>query len=693
MGVTRRDLARGALAGGTALAIGVPALASATATARKPAFGAFGLDLTAMDPAVAPGDDFHRYASGGWMKTAVIRDDRANVGVYHPTGETIEARTRDIMTTAAASGGPDGRRIVDYYAALADEAGLERAGTAPLKAELARVAAIQSRADLAYALARLSWGQMPNPNGTNPPPASPINAGVAPDPKQPTRYAPNLNQGGIGLPERDYYFKDTPANLAVRQAYKGHLEKLFALAGFDQPQGRAARVYALEERIARGHRPAAANREAEKRYNPFTRADLAARAPGLDWGAYLAAAGFEHEDHVIVAQPEAIAAAAAAAGEAPLADWRDYLAARAIRNFAPVGPKAFRDEDFDYNARALRGVPQAPAMWRSAIAYTDQALGQAVGVIYLERYFPASARAQVTAMTGNLKVAMGERIKGLSWMSPATKTRALAKLQRLKVEVGGPTPSRDYSSLTVRPGEAFANLLAAEDFNRRRALGKLGKPVDRSEWSMNPQTINAQSNATLGKVMFPAGYLEPPHFDRYADAAVNYGSIGYVIGHEISHQFDDQGSKYDETGALNDWWSPDDLKRFQAATDALAAQYDAYEPLPGLHINGRLTLGENIGDLAGLAIAHDAYVKSLGGKPAPVLGGLTGDQRFFLAMAQTWRSMSRENALRQQVLTNPHSPDEWRVAEVRNVDAWYAAFDVKPGQKLYLPPDRRVRVW
>jgi putative endopeptidase len=514
MRLTRRALAQGALAGGATFAVDRAAFAAAATG--KPKFGAFGLDLTAMDRAVAPGDDFQRYASGAWMKTAVIPPDRASWGIYSPMGEVIEARTRDIMQTAGASGSPDGRRIADYYAAVADETGMDRAGTEPLKTELARVAAIRTPGDLAHALARLSWAQMPNPNGSPPVPPSPINAGVSPDPKQPTRYAASLGQGGIGLPERDYFFKDTPANLAMRQAYKAHLAKLFVLAGFDEPEARAARVYALEERIARGHRTAAANREAEKRYNPFTRADFAAKAPGLDWAAYFAGAGFEGEPVVIVAQPEAIVAVAAAAGEVPLADWRDYLAFRAIHNFAPVGPKAFREAYFDYNGRALGGVPQMAPAWRSAVLYTDQALGQAVGVIYLQRHFPAPARAKVTEMTGNLKIAMGERIKGLAWMSPATKTRALAKLARLKVEVGGPEPSRDYSSMTVRPGEAFANLLAAEDYNRRRAVGKLGKPVDRSEWSMNPQTINAQSNPPLGKVMFPAGFLEPPHFDIHA---------------------------------------------------------------------------------------------------------------------------------------------------------------------------------
>ena len=691
-GLTRRNLTGSALAGGAAWVLGSTAFAAAP-SAGKPMFGAFGLDLTAMDTSVAPGDDFQRYASGAWMKTAVIPPDRSSVGVFTPMSELIETRTRTIMQTAASSGSPDGQRIADYYASLVDEAALERAGLAPLQPELAKVAAIRSKTELAHALARLSWAQMPNPNGTMPTPNSPITAGVGPDQKQPTRYAASLSQGGIGLPERDYYFKDTPSNLTIRAAYKAHLATLFTLAGFDQGAARAGRVYALEERIAKGHRTAAASREAEKRYNPYSKADFAAKAPGLDWDAYFAGAGFEGQPTIIVGQPEAIAAAAAAASEVPMADWRDYLAAKAIRNFAPVGPRAFREADFEYNDKALRGIPQMAPAARAAVTYTDQALGQAVGVIYLQRHFPASARAQVTQMTVNLKAAMGERIKGLSWMTPSTKTRALAKLAHLKVEVGGPEPSRDYSSLMVKRGEAFGNLMAAEDFNRRRAVGKLGKPVDRSEWSMNPQTVNAQSNPTLGKVMFPAGFLQPPHFDPHADAAVNYGAIGYVIGHEISHQFDDQGSKYDETGALNDWWSPEDLKQFQAAVGALAAQYDSYEPLPGLHINGRLTLGENIGDLAGLAVARDAYLKSLDGRPAPVLDGLTGDQRFFLALAQMERSVQRESALRQQVLTNPHSPSEWRTAEVRNIDAWYAAFDVKPGQKMYLPPDQRVRVW
>ncbi|WP_296599119.1 M13 family metallopeptidase [Phenylobacterium sp.] len=690
MTFTRRALGAALLA---TPAMGAAPAALAAAMKGKTEYGDFGIDLAAVDPAVAPGDDFFRHVSGAWLKTATIPPDRSSWGAGARINENTQARTRAIMESAGALGTANGRKIADYYAAWIDEPGLERRGTEPLKPELARIAAIATPADLARELALLSWAQLPNPNGSQPLPPSPLASGVAVDIKQPDRYVSGFTQGGIGLPDRDYYLVDAPANVKARQAYKAHLTRMFALVGFDDAEGRAGRVYALEERIARGHRTRVANREAEKRYNPFTRADFAARAPGVDWDAYLKAAGLDGQSVWIVNQPEATAAAAAAAADVPLADWRDYLAFRAIRNFAPIGPKAFREEDFDYNGRVLSGTPEMPAAWKTAVIQTDRALGQAVGEIYLQRHFPPASRAQITDMTRNLKLAMAKRIRALDWMTPQTKARALAKLQNLRVEVGGQQPLRDYSRLEVVASDGFGNLLRAQAFDRARQLGKLGRPVDRSEWSMNPQTINAQSNSVLIKVMFPAGYLQPPNFDPNADPAVNYGAIGRVIGHEISHQFDDQGSKFDEKGALNNWWTPQDLAKFQAAAAGLAAQYDAYEPLPGLHINGRLTLGENIGDLAGLAMAYDAYHASLGGRPAPVLGGLTGDQRFFMSFAQTHRSLQRENALRQQLLTDPHSPNEWRSAEVRNVDAWYAAFDVKPGQKMYLPPDRRVRVW
>ena len=690
MAFTRRAFGAGLMA---APLLAQAPTALAKATTGKTEYGDFGLDLTAIDPAVAPGDDFFRHVNGSWLKTATIPADRSSWGAGARINENTQARTRAIMESAGALGTADGRKIADYYAGWTDEAALERLGTAPLKPELARIAAIAGPAELARALADLSWAALPNPNGASPLPQSPLACGVNVDIKQPDRYISGMTQGGIGLPDRDYYLVDTPANLTAREAYKVHLARMFTLAGFDDAEGRARRVYALEERIARGHRTRVANRQAEARYNPFTRADFAAKAPGVDWDAYLKAAGLDGQPILIVNQPEATAAAAAAVRDVPLADWRDYLAFRAIRNFAPIGPKAFRQEDFDYNGRVLSGTPEMPAAWKTAVVHTDRALGQAVGQIYLQRHFPAASRAQIADMTVNLKASMAQRIRGLDWMTPATKARALAKLKNLRVEIGGQQPARDYSALQVVAGDGFGNLKRAQAFERARVLGKLGRPVDRGEWSMNPQTINAQSNSVLIKVMFPAGYLQPPNFDPNADPAVNYGAIGRVIGHEISHQFDDQGSKFDARGALSNWWTPEDLAKFQAAGAGLAAQYDAYEPLPGAHISGRLTLGENIGDLAGLTMAYDAYHASLRGRPAPILAGLTGDQRFFLSFAQTHRSLQRENALRQQLLTDPHSPNEWRTAEVRNVDAWYEAFAVTPGQKMYLPPERRVRVW
>jgi putative endopeptidase len=690
MTITRRAFAAAAFATPTLSLVGASRMRAATA---KPEYGDHGIDLTARDLAVAPGDDFFRHTNGAWLKTATIPPDRSNWGAGARINENTQARTRAIMESAAASGNANGRKIADYYGAWTDEARLEALGTAPLKPELAKAAAVQSPADLARALARASWNDLANPNGAGRMGPMPMDVGVSVDIMKPTTYVPALSQAGLGMPDRDYYLVDNTANQRVQAAYKGHLAKLFALAGFDDAEGRAGRVYALEARLAAGHRTREANRQTEKRYNPFARADFATKAPGLEWDAYLDAAGFAGQGRFIVAQPEAIAAVAAAARDVPLADWRDYLALKAIRNFAPCGPKTFREEDFDFNGRTLSGTPQMPVAWKTAVTQTDRALGQAVGQIYLARHFPPASQAMVTEMTRNLKASMAQRIRKLPWMTPQTKTRALAKLANLRVEVGGQNPPRDYSTLEVKPGEAFVNLLSAQDHARRRILGRLGKPVDRREWSMNPQTINAQSNSVLVKVMFPAGYLQPPNFDPAADPAVNYGAIGRVIGHEISHQFDDQGSKFDDKGALDNWWTAEDLEKFRAAGAGLAAQYDAYEPLPGLHINGRLTLGENIGDLAGLSMALDAYHASLDGKPAPVLDGLTGDQRFFLSFAQTHRSLQRENALRQQLLTDPHSPNEWRTAEVRNVDAWYEAFGVKPGQKMYLPPEGRVRVW
>jgi putative endopeptidase len=687
MTMTRRQATFGAVAGAAA--------AGAASEARAALAAKLGLDLASMDRSVKPGDDFFRYVNGKWLAETKIPPDRGRWTEFNRLDDLNAERNRAILEAAAsAPSTPELRKVGDLYASLMDEAGTEARGIRPLQPELARIAAIATPADLAGAIAQLSWDWLhPLPGGASPMPPSPIAASVSIDYKNPRRYLPDLEQGGLGLPDRDYYFDQGAAFARAREAYRAHLVAMFRLAGLTEPEARAARTYALEQRIARSHWTRAAMRQVDRHYNLFTRAQLKAKAPGLDWDVFLDAAGFNGRDLFMVEEPDATAGVAEAARGVPLQDWRDYLAYRVIRAFAPVGPKAFVAENFAFEDKALNGTPELAPAWKRAGVLVDRAMGHAVGRVYLAKYFPPAAQAQARAMTGAIIAAMGRRISNLAWMTPKTKARALAKLKNVRVEVGGQEPLRTYERLTVARDDPFGNLLRAAHVEYRRDLDKLGRPVDRGEWSMVPQTVNAQSSPLMTKIMFPAGIMQGLFFDAETDPAVNYGAIGVVIGHELSHQFDDQGAKYDETGALNNWWTPEDLRRFQAATDALAKQYDAYEPLPGLHINGRLTLGENIADLAGLLVARDAYLASLGGRPAPVIDGFTGDQRFYQSFAQVYRSLSREGYMRQAVATDPHSPGEWRAAEVRNCDPWYAAFDVRPGQKMYLPPDRRVRIW
>jgi putative endopeptidase len=657
--------------------------------------GALGLDLAAMDESVVPGDDFYRYVSGTWLKTTQIPSDRSRWVEFNRLDDLNAQRNKAILEVAAsAPTTAEETKLGDFYASLMDEAGIAARGLAPLAPELARIAAIATRADLARAIAQLSRDWLPPlPGGGSPMPPAPIAAGVSVDLKHPTRYLPALEQGGIGLPDRDYFFIDNPGFVKARSAYRAHLAAMFRLAGLDEPEARALRAYSLDERIAKSHWTRQQQRDVDKRYNLFSRAELAARAPGLDWDAFLAAAGFAGQDTFLVGEPDAIAGAAAAADAVPLADWRDFLAYRVIRGFAPAAPMAIVQENFAFEDQTLAGTPQLPARWKRAGQIIDRGMGHAVGRIYLANYFPPQARAQAEIMTANIKLAMAGRIKRLEWMTPPTKARALEKLKAVRIEVGGQQPLRTYEALTISRPDAYGNLLRAAHVNHQRGLDKLGRPVDRGEWQMVPQTVNAQSNPVLQKIMFPAGIMQGLFFNPVADPAVNYGTIGVVMGHELSHQFDDQGSKFDEHGALNNWWAPEDLKQFTAATEALARQYDGYEPLSGMHINGHLTLGENTADLAGLALARDAYHASLSGTQAPVIGGFTADQRFYMAYNQVYRSLSREDFMRQALATDPHSPGEWRGAEVRNVDPWYEAFAVKPGQKMYLAPEQRVRIW
>jgi putative endopeptidase len=658
--------------------------------------GKLGLDLKAMDLSVTAGDDFFRRVSGAWLKTTTIPSDRGRWVEFSRLDDLNAARGRAILEEAAkAPRTAEQKKLGDFYVSLTDSAAIEAAGTGPLKPELARIDAVATPADLARAIAQLSRDWLrPLPGGGTPMPPTPFSAGIKVDDKDPTRYRPVLNQGGLGLPDRDYFLvMDNPGFAKARDAYRAHLAAMFTLAGLSAPEARAARVYALEQKIASVHWTREAQRDVDKAYNLWARTDFLAKAPGLDWTAYFEAAGFGRQDAILVRQPGAIAGAAALAGSESLEAWKDYLAYRAIRSFSAAGPKALVDENFAYEDKALQGTPELAQPWKRAAQTIDRAMGHAVGRIYLDLYFPASARAQAEVMTAQIKAAMGRRIQALPWMKPETKAKALEKLEAVRIEVGGQQPLRTYEKLAVSRSDPFGNVLRAARVDYERDLARLGGPVDRGEWQMLPQTVNAQSNPTLRKIMFPAGIMQGLFFNPEADPAVNYGAIGVVMGHELSHQFDDQGAKYDSKGALNNWWSPEDLVQFKSATEALARQYDQYEPLPGMHINGHLTLGENIADLAGLALARDAYHAGLNGRPAPVIGGFTADQRFYIAYSAVYRSLSRDDYMRQALATDPHSPGEWRGAEVRNVDPWYAAFDVKPGQKMYLAPDQRVKIW
>jgi putative endopeptidase len=658
--------------------------------------GASGIDLKSMDRSVSPGNDFFRYVNGTWLRDTPIPSDRGRWVEFTRLDDLNTQRNRAILEAAASSPrSPEEIKLGNFYTSLMDEKGIEARGLAPLKPELARIAAIANPTDLARALAQLSWDALPVlPGGGGAIPTAPIAPGVAVDIKNPTRYLPSLSQGGIGLPDRDYFLiENNPGFAKARAAYRLHLAAIFRLAGMDDEEGRAARVYALEERIARSHWTRVELRDPAKRYNLFARAELAGKFPGLEWDAFLQAVGFDGQATIQVTEPSAVAGVAAAARDVPLADWRDYLSYRVVRGFALAAPNTVVVENFAFEDKTLAGTPELPARWKRAGAIMDRAMGHAVGRIYLANYFPPAVRARADAMTRNIKLAMGKRIQGLPWMADVTKARALAKLQAVRIEIGGQQPLRTYEKLAVAKGDAYGNVLRAARVSYQRNLDKLGKPVDRSEWQMVPQTVNAQANPVMQKIMFPAGIMQGLFFNPDAEDAVNYGAIGVVMGHELSHHFDDQGAKFDEHGALNNWWTPEDLAHFTAATEALAKQYDGYEPLPGTHINGHLTLGENAADLAGLAVALDAYRTSLNGKPGPVMDGFTAEQRFFMGYAQIYRSLSREDYMRQALATDPHSPGEWRSAEVRNVDAWYAAFTVVPGQKMYLAPDQRVKIW
>ncbi|MEZ4364316.1 MAG: M13 family metallopeptidase [Kofleriaceae bacterium] len=654
--------------------------------------GAWGFDTAGMNPAVRPGVSFYEYANGMWLKNTPIPEDKSNYGMFTVLADVSEQRTREIIEAAANAAGAPGseeQQVGDYYKSFMDEQAIEAAGIGPISVELAEIEAVKNVDGLITHFAR----------GARRFAVTPFLTYVTQDDRNPEVHIGHLAQGGLGLPDRDMYDVKAAQFAAQREGYKKYLGSMLGLIGAKNAERRAAAVYALEEKMAAAHWTRLRNRDPQATYNKMPVANLDKLAPGVPWSKWLAAVGLGAQKEINVSQPSAITGIAALVKSQPIAVWRDYLTLRLLSDTAPFLPKAFVDLHFDFFGKTLSGTPRIRDRWKRGVDLVTQSMGEAVGKLYTAKYFPPETKAQADRLVKNLLAAMSQRLDRLAWMSPETKAKAKAKLATYNPKIGYPSKWRDYSALKIVAGDPLGNAARAGEFEYDRLLAKLGKPVDRDEWGMTPMTVNAYYNPVLNEIVFPAAILQPPFFDPNADDAVNYGGIGAVIGHEISHGFDDQGSQYDATGALKNWWTPEDSQKFKAATDRLVAQYNTYCPVPAANgqparcVDGKLTLGENIADLAGLTVAYSAYQLSLEGKPAPVLDGVTGDQRFFLGWAQVWRRLYREQELLNRLTTDVHSPSEFRASVVRNLDAWYSAFGAKPGEALFLSDDGRVKIW
>jgi len=679
----------------SSLAIAAALLVAATATAQTPSAASrqavSGIDRSAVDPSVRPQDDLYAHVNGRWLKGASFPPDKAYIGVSEQMYDLTQQHVRTLVEDAQRrSGEPDAARIGDLYASFMDEATIEKLGTKPLADELAAIDAVTTRAQFAALmprLARLGAGM-------------PIAIYIGQDDRDAKRYVPSLVQSGLGLPNRDYYLKQDDAKFAgVRAKYVEYLAKLLALAdgkNSKDTESTAQAILALETELARVQWSAVENRDPIKGYNRVDLGALPALAPGLDWPAYLASAGLVGKTpDVLVRQPSYMKGLGGLLESAPLATWKAFARVRVLGAYAPFLSKDFVDTRFAFAGTVITGTQENQPRWKRGVALVNQSIGEGVGKLYVAKYFPPENKRRVDGLVANLLAAYKESIATLDWMSPATRQEALAKLAKFNTKIGYPKRWIDYGTLQIRRDDLVGNVMRARSFDYARDLAKLGRPIDRDEWGMTPQTINAYYDASMNEIVFPAAFLQAPNFDAAADDAVNYGAIGAVIGHEISHGFDDEGAQYDGDGNLRDWWTEQDKANFAAKTQALVAQYNAFVAVaPDYHVNGELTLGENIADNSGLAIAYKAYQRSLNGKPAPVIDGLSGDQRFFYGFAQAWRSKVRPDALLAQIKSDPHSPDEFRViGAVRNQPGFYSTFGVKPGDKMYLAPVDRVTIW
>ena len=693
--MTRRLIAA-FLLGTATLTLGPVACNVATDQAAAPAAGTeLGIQTAWMDTAVKPGDDFNLYANGGWLKTTEIPADRSNVGAHWIADQQLETNLAQLLgdlAKAEPEAGTDGARVKAFYDAFLDTATIDKLGMAPVQPDLQRIAAIKDKTELARTLGANVRADVDPFNATDFYTENLFGVFVT-QALTGGEVVPYILQGGLGMPEREYYLSSDPAMGENRAAYRQYIAGLLTAAGIPDAPARAQRVYDLEMKIAGAH----ASREESDNWALakalWTPADFASKAPGLDWSAFFEAAQLGGQQKFAVYHSGAIPKLAALVGSESLDAWKDWLTFHQINQNASVLPSRIDQLSFAFNGTQLTGAEQQRPREKRALSAVNAGIGDALGQLYTERFFPASAKAAIEDMVTRIKAAFVRRIDAIEWMAPETKAEAKNKVETMDVGVGYPDTWRDYSSLEVAADTAYANKQAAEKLRYTQQLAKIGKPLDKREWWMNAQLVNAVNLPVQNALNFPAGILQPPFFDPKADPAYNYGAIGAVIGHEISHSFDNQGAEFDAKGVMRNWWTPADKAEFEKSATALAEQYDAYEPLPGMHIPGRLTLGENIADVAGLSAALDAYHESLGGKAGPTIEGFSGDQRFFIAYAQSWASKMREAALRSRLATDGHSPGDYRALTVRNLDAWYDAFGVKQGDKLYLAPDERVRVW
>jgi len=654
------------------------------ASLATPRYGTWGFDLSGMDRSVKPGDDFFKFANGKWAERTEIPADRSRYGNFNKLRELSDNRMHAILEDAAAGKltDPDAAKIAAGYKAFMDEAAVEKADAKPLVPELAEIRKVRSRDEFTALMGKSTASGF----------TSILPVFISIDAKAPTRYAVMSTNGGLGLPDRDYYLK--PGFAEKKAKYEAYVAQLLTMIGWDKPAENAKAIVAFETQMAEASWTRVERRDRDKTYNPMSPAELNAYTPGFDWNRYLAATGLPKVERIIVTTNTAFPKVAKVYADTPLETLKAWQAFHLADSAAPYLSKRFVDANYAFRLKELAGQPEQQARWKRAGTFLDDAIGESVGRVYVARYFPPESKAKMDALVGDVRTALRARIETLDWMGPDTRQRALEKLSKFTVKIAYPQTWRDYAKLELKPNDLYGNVERAGAFEWRREVARLNGPVDKAEWGMTPQTVNAYYNFANNEIVFPAAILQPPFFDPDADPAINYGGIGGVIGHEISHGFDDQGRKSDGDGVLRDWWTAEDATKFKAQTDRLGAQYSAFEPLPGAKVQGGLTMGENIGDNGGLSLGLDAYRTSLKGQPAPVIDGLTGDQRVFLGWAQVWREKSRDEALRQQVVTDPHSPAYYRVnGTIRNVPGWYTAWDVQPSDKLYVAPEQRVKIW